>query len=81
MNFERGLNPKEAMKIGKYADPKRVRCLKNMYSKEYHKLAFKRNNIYTFVKLDTGVYFIYDILDRAHMFGDERFKQFFEIYD
>ena len=81
MNFTRGLNPKEAMGTGKYANPKRVRCLKNVYSETYKKLAFKRNDKYTFAKLDTGIYMVDDILDRGHMFGDERFRQFFEIYD
>ena len=80
MNFERGLNPKEAMKIGKYAKPKRVRCLKNQYSKRRKKLRFKRNAIYHYVNMSNGYYTVYDDL-MPNFMAESHFKEYFEIYD
>jgi hypothetical protein len=81
MNFERGLNPKEAMKIGKYADPKKVRCLKNKYKQEYHKLQFVKKQIYDIdTRMAIGAWVVYDCYGQPMIFADKTFKEYFEIY-
>ena len=81
MNFERGLNPKEAMKTGKYADPKKVRCLKNQYSIEYKKLRFVKKQIYDIERVTnaSGAWIVYDSYGRSVLFTGKLFKEFFEI--
>lgn len=79
MNFTRGLDPKAAMNTGKYANPTKVRCLKNMYSAEYNKLRFVRKQIYRYEKKGFAN-LVYDNFDRPRMFEDIMFGKFFEIY-
>ena len=81
MNFTRGISPKEAMKTGKYANPKKVRCLKNQYSEEYKKLRFVKKQIYEVdsTSLIQG-WLVYDCYGRGIIFADKTFNEYFEIY-
>lgn len=89
-NFERGVNPKKAMSTGKYSvTPTKVRCKKNIYHEEYHKLAFQKGQIYSFIEgAIVDSYMVADIYGIHRTFIKTRrfptidikyFEEFFEI--
>ena len=81
MNFERHIDPKESMKIGKYANPKKVRGLKNQYDTEYKKLRFVKKQIYN---IEAGgivdSWIINDCYGQSILFVNSTFREYFEIY-
>ena len=77
--FQRGIAPKESMKTGKYDNPTKVRCLKNMYNTAYKKCCFTRKNIYPYKK-EGFIDVVYDIYNQPVMFAEKTFKEYFEIH-
>jgi hypothetical protein len=81
MNFVRHRDPKESLKIGKYANPKKARCLKNQYSDEYKKLRFTKKQIYDIDPTQAiGAWVVWDCFGQKRLFEDKTFREYFEIY-